>query len=79
MANPVGTLTMENGDVIKFELYPEIAPNTVNNFISSIIQQTVHYNSNKPYTGAARYNLEKVIKTDYLPDIATKKQKSIGE
>ena len=25
---------MENGDVIKFELYPEIAPNTVNNFIS---------------------------------------------
>ena len=43
------------------------------------MQQTVHYNSNKPYTGAARYNLEKVIKTDYLPDIATKKQKSIGE
>lgn len=27
---------MENGDVIKAELYPEIAPNTVNNFISLI-------------------------------------------
>lgn len=34
MANPVVTITMENGDVIKAELYPEIAPNTVNNFIS---------------------------------------------
>ena len=32
--NPVVTITMENGDVIKAELYPEIAPNTVNNFIS---------------------------------------------
>ncbi len=30
------TITMENGDVIKAELYPEIAPNTVNNFISLI-------------------------------------------
>ena len=36
MANPVITITMENGDVIKAELYPEIAPNTVNNFISLI-------------------------------------------
>ena len=27
---------MENGDVIKAELYPEIAPNTVNNFISLV-------------------------------------------
>ena len=34
--NPVVTFTMENGDVIKAELYPEIAPNTVNNFISLI-------------------------------------------
>lgn len=34
--NPVVTITMENGDVIKAELYPEIAPNTVNNFISLI-------------------------------------------
>lgn len=32
--NPVVTITMENGGVIKAELYPEIAPNTVNNFIS---------------------------------------------
>ena len=36
MKNPVITITMENGDVIKAELYPEIAPNTVNNFISLI-------------------------------------------
>ena len=36
MANPVVTITMENGDVMKAELYPEIAPNTVNNFISLI-------------------------------------------
>ena len=36
MANPVVTITMENGDVIKAELYPDIAPNTVNNFISLV-------------------------------------------
>ena len=36
MSNPVVTITMDNGDVIKAELYPEIAPNTVNNFISLI-------------------------------------------
>ena len=36
MANPVVTITMENGDVMKAELYPEIAPNTVNNFISLV-------------------------------------------
>lgn len=34
--NPVVTFTMKNGDVIKAELYPEIAPNTVNNFISLV-------------------------------------------
>ena len=34
--NPIVTITMENGDVIKAELYPDIAPNTVNNFISLI-------------------------------------------
>ena len=34
--NPIVTITMENGDVIKAELYPESAPNTVNNFISLI-------------------------------------------
>ncbi|WP_175639503.1 peptidylprolyl isomerase [Metabacillus schmidteae] len=32
--NPIATITMENGDVIKVELYPNVAPNTVNNFIS---------------------------------------------
>ena len=36
MNNPVVTITMENGDVMKAELYPEIAPNTVNNFISLV-------------------------------------------
>ena len=34
--NPIVTITMEDGSVIKAELYPEIAPNTVNNFISLI-------------------------------------------
>ena len=34
--NPVVTITMENGDVMKAELYPEVAPNTVNNFISLV-------------------------------------------
>ena len=36
MANPVVTITMDNGDVMKAELYPQIAPNTVNNFISLV-------------------------------------------
>ena len=36
MNNPVVTISMENGDVMKAELYPEIAPNTVNNFISLV-------------------------------------------
>jgi len=36
MKNPIVTIVMENGSVIKAELYPECAPNTVNNFISLI-------------------------------------------
>lgn len=36
MSNPIVTIEMENGGVIKAELYPNIAPNTVNNFISLI-------------------------------------------
>ena len=36
MTNPIVTFEMENGDIIKAELYPKIAPNTVNNFISLI-------------------------------------------
>ena len=36
VANPIVTITMENGDVMKAELYPGIAPNTVNNFISLV-------------------------------------------
>jgi len=34
--NPIVTIEMENGGIIKAELYPEVAPNTVNNFISLI-------------------------------------------
>jgi peptidyl-prolyl cis-trans isomerase B (cyclophilin B) len=34
--NPIVTIEMANGDIIKAELYPEIAPNTVNNFISLV-------------------------------------------
>ncbi len=36
MSNPIVTIEMENGSVIKAELYPEIAPNTVANFISLV-------------------------------------------
>ena len=36
MANPVVTIEMESGGIIKAELYPEIAPNTVNNFLSLV-------------------------------------------
>ena len=36
MKNPIVTIKMKNGGVIKAELYPEIAPNTVNNFISLV-------------------------------------------
>lgn len=36
MANPIVTITMKSGDVIKLELYPDIAPISVNNFISLI-------------------------------------------
>ena len=34
--NPIVTITMENGGVIKAELYPDVAPNSVNNFISLV-------------------------------------------
>ena len=33
MPNPIVTITMQSGNEIKIELYPEMAPNTVNNFI----------------------------------------------
>ena len=36
MANPIVTFTMADGKVMKAELYPEVAPNTVNNFISLV-------------------------------------------
>ena len=34
--NPIVTIEMENGGIIKVELYPETAPNSVNNFISLV-------------------------------------------
>ena len=36
MANPIVTMTMDDGSVIKLDLYPEIAPITVENFVSLI-------------------------------------------
>lgn len=36
MNNPIVTINIENGNQIKIELFPDIAPNTVNNFISLI-------------------------------------------
>lgn len=36
MANPIVTIKMASGDVIKVELYPEVAPNTVKNFVSLV-------------------------------------------
>lgn len=36
MANPIVTFEMKNGDIMKAELYPEIAPTSVNNFISLV-------------------------------------------
>lgn len=36
MSNPIVTITMENGDMIKAELYPDIAPITVENFVKLV-------------------------------------------
>ena len=36
MSNPIVTVEMEDGGVMKAELYPDVAPNTVNNFISLV-------------------------------------------
>ena len=36
MKNPIVTITMENGKVIKAELYPDVAPNTVANFVNLV-------------------------------------------
>ncbi|MBQ1507333.1 MAG: peptidylprolyl isomerase [Ruminococcus sp.] len=36
MQNPIVTIEMENSKIIKLELYPDIAPNTVNNFLSLV-------------------------------------------
>ena len=36
MSNPIVTIEMENGGVVRAELYPDIAPNTVANFVSLV-------------------------------------------
>ncbi|WP_462392599.1 peptidylprolyl isomerase, partial [Clostridium cadaveris] len=36
MINPVVTIKMKDGGIIRVELYPEVAPNTVSNFISLV-------------------------------------------
>ena len=36
MANPIVTFEMEDGGILKAELYPQVAPNTVNNFVSLV-------------------------------------------
>ena len=36
MTNPIVTITMEDGGIMKLELYPEIAPNTVRNFVTLV-------------------------------------------
>ena len=36
MANPIVTFEMEDGGIMKAELYPQVAPNTVNNFVSLV-------------------------------------------
>lgn len=36
MKNPMVCIEMENGKEMKIELYPDVAPNTVNNFISLV-------------------------------------------
>ena len=40
MSNPIVTITLENGEVMAGELYPDKAPNTVNNFICPLASYT---------------------------------------
>ena len=51
MANPIVTITMANGDVMKAELYPEIAPNTVNNFISLVKEKVSRFSNQSGTSG----------------------------
>ena len=56
-----------------FSFDEENSYSTINNFINSMMAASVAYNNNKPYSSATRYNLEKVVKTNYVPDIVDKK------
>ena len=55
--NPVVTFTMENGDVMKAELYPEIAPASVNNFIS-LIQKNFYGDPEGTGCGGPGYSIK---------------------
>ena len=65
MTNPVVTITMDNGDVMKAELYPEIAPNTVNNFISLINKG--FYDGKIFHRVISGFMLQVVLKTVQVP------------
>ena len=70
--NPVVTIEMENGSVIKAELYPEIAPNTVNNFLSLV--------NNGYYDGLTFHRVIygfMIQGGGYTPDFGEKKAKAI--
>ena len=60
--NPVVTFEMEDGSIIKAELYPEVAPNTVNNFISLV---------KKGYTTRER-SLDELFPWDFIDVGVTK-------
>ena len=61
--NPIVTITMANGDVMKAELYPEIAPNTVNNFISLVKEEGTNA-ENLPKT---HYIIQLIYELLHLP------------
>ena len=48
--NPIATITMADGGVMKLELYPDIAPNTVKNFIA--LANSGFYDGKTPKFGA---------------------------
>ena len=56
--NPEITITMEDGSVMKAELYPDLAPNTVNNFLSLVEKGfLIRSCSNYPGLGDGYYRI----------------------
>ena len=76
MANPIVTFTMADGKVMKAELYPEVAPNTVNKIIDSYRCESILYISCKPTSLArdilvfmnAGYKVKKIQCVDMFPN-----------